>query len=112
MGRSRRAPGVGAGRSRPVKVVVCWLGMQGYVAACLRALSHRPGIDLHVLHLNFEDLPRREELLNGISNQRYVARLANPEIADDVVSRKPDVILLCGWYYGPYRRLLDHPGLR
>lgn len=95
-----------------MKVVVCWLGMQGYVAACLRALSRMPGIELHVLHLDFQDLPHREELLNGISNRCYVAQQANPEIADDVVRRQPDVILLCGWYYGPYRRLPDRPELR
>lgn len=95
-----------------MRVVVCWLGMQGYVAACLRALNAIPSIKLHVLHLDFQDLPAREELLQGISNRRFVAKQMSPEIADDVAAWKPDVILLCGWYYGPYRALLDDPRLK
>lgn len=94
-----------------MNVVVCWLGMQGYVAACLRELNRRPDLTLHVLHLDFKDTPKREELLGSISNRRYVASQHNGEIADDVARRKPDVVLLCGWYYGPYRRLVNHPAL-
>ena len=86
--------------------------MQGYVAACLRALNDVSGIDLHVLHLDFKDLPFQEELLHEVSNQRFMAAEANANIPDLVAQHRPDVVLVCGWFYGPYRRLIDHPGLQ
>lgn len=95
-----------------MKVVVCWAGMQGYVAACLRALNQDPSIEMHVLHLDFQDLPFQEELLHEVSNQRLMAADANAEIPDLVAQRKPDLVLVCGWFYAPYRRLIDHPGLQ
>ena len=95
-----------------MKVVVCWAGMQGYVAACLRALNKVPGVELHVLHLNFQDLSYQEELLHEVSNQRFRAADANSDIPDLVAARKPDVVFVCGWFYGPYRRLIDHRALQ
>ncbi len=95
-----------------MNVVVCWAGMQGYVAACLRALHAIPSIDLHVLHLDFQDVPFQEELLHEVSNQRFLASEANATIPDLVAKRKPDVVFVCGWFYEPYRRLIDHPDLR
>lgn len=86
--------------------------MQGYVAACLRALSQVPGVKLHVLHLDFEDLPYQEELLKGVSNQRFLAREPNPQIPQQVVDARPDVVFVCGWFYPPYRQLLDRDELR
>ena len=43
-----------------MKVVVCWAGMQGYVAACLRALNKVPSIEMHVLHLDFKTCHSRK----------------------------------------------------
>ncbi len=95
-----------------MKVVVCWAGMQGYVAACLRALNKIPGIDLHVLHLDFDDLPFQEELLHEVSNQRFTAADANSGIPALVAARQPEVVFLCGWFYRPYRQLIDRPELQ
>ncbi|MEO7134272.1 MAG: glycosyltransferase family 4 protein [Vicinamibacterales bacterium] len=94
-----------------MKVVICWSGMQGYVAACLRALDQVPGVDIHVFHLDFCDLPFQEELLAGISNERLVASAPNTDIADKVAALHPDVILLCGWFYPQYRQLAFEPRL-
>jgi glycosyltransferase involved in cell wall biosynthesis len=86
--------------------------MQGYVAACLRALNKIHGIKLHVLHLDFDDLPYQEELLHEVSNRRFKAAAENADIPDLVAQRQPDVVLICGWFYAPYRRLIAHPGLQ
>jgi glycosyltransferase involved in cell wall biosynthesis len=86
--------------------------MQGYVAACLRALNALPDIEAHVLHLDFQDLPFQEELLHEVSNQRFIAAGANAGIPDLVAQRAPDVVLICGWFYAPYRALIDHPALQ
>ena len=95
-----------------MKVVICWSGMQGYVAACLRALNQVPNVDMHVFHLNFNDLPSQEELLAGISNERLVADAPNTDLADKVTALNPDVILLCGWFYSQYRQLAFDRRLR
>jgi glycosyltransferase involved in cell wall biosynthesis len=95
-----------------MKVVICWSGMQGYVAACLRALNDVPNVDMHVFHLNFYDVPVQEELLAGISNERLAASAANADLADKVAALKPDVVLLCGWFYPQYRQLAFDARLR
>jgi len=94
-----------------MKVVICWSGMQGYVAACMRALSQTPGITLHVLHLDFHDLPFQEELLDGVSNERLTASAPNADITARVAAHDPDVVLLCGWFYPRYRELVFAPEL-
>jgi glycosyltransferase involved in cell wall biosynthesis len=95
-----------------MRVVICWSGMQGYVAACLRELSHVPGVDMHVFHLNFQDLPFQEELLNGVPNERLIASAPNADLTAKVTALKPDVVLLCGWFYPQYRQLAFEPALR
>jgi glycosyltransferase involved in cell wall biosynthesis len=95
-----------------MKVVICWSGMQGYVAACLKALHQVPNVQMHVFHLNFYDLPFQEELLDGVPNERLVASAPNSDIAKKVADLEPDVILLCGWFYPQYRQLAFDPALR
>lgn len=95
-----------------MKAVICWSGMQGYVAACLRALNQVPDMQMHVFHLDFYDLPFQEELLDGVSNERLVASAPNTDITGKVVQQRPDVILLCGWFYPQYRQLAFEPQLR
>lgn len=89
-----------------MKVVFCWSGMQGYMASCLHALRRRDGMDLYVIHLDYNDLPYQEDLLNGIPNDRLQASQPNEAIGQMVVDQKPDVVFLCGWFYAPYRKLL------
>lgn len=92
-----------------MKVVICWSGMQGYSASCLQALNKRQGVDLHVIHLDYQDLPYQEELLTGISNVRLQAREPNTAIPDMVAAERPDIVFLCGWFYPPYRNLTQRP---
>lgn len=104
--------------ARPLRVVFCWAEVSGYVAACWRALRRRPGIDLHVVHIdrlgetaNPFDV---DALLGDIPNQRL--ETSSPDLEQRLLSavaeRDPDVIVLCGWVFWPYTRLVHAPALR
>lgn len=90
-----------------MKVVFCWTGVSGYLAACWRELGKRRHIDSTLLcqkSLN----PLGFAIAEGIPNLRY---LTQAEIADDqlihklVVSLKPDIIVLPGWTTACYTKL-------
>lgn len=95
-----------------MKVVVCWSGMQGYLASCLQALHRRDGIDLYVIHLDYNDVPQQEDLLTGIPNDQLQLNDPNEGIGQMVADRNPDIVFLCGWFYAPYRKLLLREDLR
>jgi len=89
------------------------------MGACWRALAGRPGIDLHVVHLNqFGEIPNRflsdASLLQGISNEMITrnARHINQHVVTAVARRQPHVVVLCGWPYHPYLRMLSSKELR
>lgn len=102
---------------KPIRVVVCWAEVSGYMAACWRALAARDGIDLHVVHL--ESLTGQptpfdvDRVMEGIPNRRF--RRTDPDIdtflRSEVSAHRPDVVVLCGWIYWPYTRLLFAPEL-
>ncbi|MBM3955288.1 MAG: glycosyltransferase family 4 protein [Planctomycetes bacterium] len=100
-----------------MKLVICWTNISGYMAACWRALSARPGIDLEVIAYADEhassDTAFDGGMLAGIPH-----RLLAPGERDDgllverlVQERRPDVVLVCGWGFPAYRRLATVPGL-
>jgi glycosyltransferase involved in cell wall biosynthesis len=102
----------------PLRVVFCWAGVSGYMAACWRALASRADVDLHILlarneveSINnpFEIAP----LLSGLSHEIFAA--GRPDIDQwlppTVMQRRPDVIVLCGWTFWPYTKLAQHPEL-
>lgn len=102
----------------PIKVLFCWAEVSGYMPACWRALAQRPGIELHVLHprLLSEDEPHQFEsqrLLNGIPNEMFQANdpCLDRWLAEAVKSRRPDVVVVCGWFFAPYRRLVESAAL-
>lgn len=102
---------------RPLRVVFCWAEVSGYAAACWRALARRPGIDLHVVHIDrLGSTPNPFDaaaLLNGISNQMLDTSSANVDavMLRAVTERHPDVVVLCGWVFWPYTRLVTAPAL-
>ena len=97
----------------PIKVVFCWTESSGYMAECWRALAARPGVDLHVIHL--ESLSGRpipfdiDRLMNGISSEKFQRSRPNLDeyLFGAVEARQPDVIVVCGWLFWPYTRLLS-----
>jgi glycosyltransferase involved in cell wall biosynthesis len=111
------APLSSSPRHRPLRVVFCWAEITGYMASCWRELSKRPGIDLHVLHTRrlFErpnpfDL---DPLMEGISNTEFSKDTPNIDqwLLREVADRQPDVVVVCGWIFWPYTRLMADPRL-
>jgi glycosyltransferase involved in cell wall biosynthesis len=98
---------------RPVRVVFCWAEVSGYAAACFHALSKRPAIDVHVIHPDrLLDRPNpfdATRLLDGVSHQLFDARRSDLDavLLEAVSDRDPDVVVLCGWIFWPYTRLVN-----
>ncbi len=87
--------------------------------ACWRALARRPGIELHVLHprLLSEAEPHgfeTQRLLEGISNEMFQVNALGLDqwLLETVTQRHPDVVVVCGWFFAPYRRLVESGALR
>ncbi len=98
--------------ARPLRVVFCWAEVAGYSASCFHALMKRPGIDVHVIHpdrlLNRPNPFNASRLLDGVSHQVFDARRADLDavLLKAVSDRDPDVLVLCGWIFWPYTRLV------
>jgi glycosyltransferase involved in cell wall biosynthesis len=103
---------------RRLRVVFCWAEVAGYSAGCFHALAKRSGIDLHVIHPDrLLDRPNpfdAEQLLDGISNQLFDARRQDLDsfLLQAVADRDPDVVVLCGWIFWPYTRLVNAASLK
>lgn len=103
------------GRPPRISVVFCWAEVTGYMAACWQALAERPGIDLHVLHtrklFDLQSPFELDPLLAGISNSEFAADMPGIDewLRREAGSRKPDVMVHCGWIFRPYTRLMSAP---
>jgi glycosyltransferase involved in cell wall biosynthesis len=81
------------------------------MAACWRALASRPGIDLHVIHLdslNGKGTPfDAAKLMAGISNEMFHPSRQDLDeyLFNATAAREPDVIVVCGWLFWPYTKL-------
>lgn len=93
------------------------MNLAGYTAACWRALACQPGVDLHVVCLAPNsmagDTDFRHDALAGVSHH-----LLEREHVDDCVAlehhvadHRPDVVLVTGWAFRPYVRLVGTPRL-
>ena len=89
------------------------------MAACWRALAKRPGLDVHVVHP--ESLGRKKNpflsdplLLQGVSNEMFISD--DPDIDQwllkAISGRRPHVVVLCGWLYRPYSRVVNSRELK
>lgn len=101
-----------------LRVVFCWAEVTGYMASCWQELARHSDVDLHVLHTPklFEtrspfDVDR---LLEGVSNQQFSIETPGLEgwLLDQVASRQPHIVVVCGWIFKPYTRLMAHPRLK
>ena len=90
-------------RVKPLRIVVCWSGISGYMSACWRELSRREGVELHVLAWDprtSSDVTAFDDgLMAGISHRllNQEGRFNGALIRSLVVERKPDVVMLVGW---------------
>ena len=101
-----------------IRVVFCWAETSSYMAACWRALSARPGIDLHVLHLDsLTGAPTplaASPVMDGLSHERFSKDREDVDafLMQAITARRPDVVVLCGWIYWPYTRVVRAPELQ
>jgi glycosyltransferase involved in cell wall biosynthesis len=104
-------------QSRKLRVVFCWPEVSGYIAACWRALMAVPGLEISII-------AHQSGVSGSLSafNQNVVAslpcrlldvkeRLDAKLIAELVIERNPDVIVLPGWGIAAYRQLIVANGL-
>ena len=93
-------------RGTPVRIVICWPHLSGYMAACWRALAQRPGVDLHVLAWSTPggDAPFDNSLVDGAPVRLLDDRERNDAalIREEVSRHRPEVIAIAGWFHPPY----------
>jgi glycosyltransferase involved in cell wall biosynthesis len=99
-----------------VRVVMCWMGVSGYLAACWRALAARPGLDLKVLFipsLATPNAPFDPSLTDGLPAEALTGEeAADAEgVARRVLAHRPEVIVMPGWAVPSFRALVDRPEL-
>ena len=92
-----------------MKIVFCWPTISGYMAACWRELSRRPGVELFVLA--FPTTPGKYSafepgLLEGIPSRMLdqSERFDYPLSRDILMEQAPDVLFISGWQHKPYFR--------
>lgn len=97
-----------------MQVTFLWAEVSGYMAACWRALTQRAGLDIHVLHpqrlFGRPNLFHQDPLLlDGISNEMFdsEARDVDQAVIKTVAARRPQIVVVCGWFYRPYTRLIQ-----
>src|SRR5689334_2985955 len=108
MSDGNRGGSMKQGPSKPLRVVICWGGISGYLAACWRALAACEGIDLHLVlfpSVMATDAPFDRKILSGLP-----ADVLGPEYLDDarhvariVTAHRPDVVVIPGWYIPAFR---------
>ena len=94
-----------------MKVVFCWSGMSGYMAACWRELAKREGISTALL-IQWWSMPWAPELLSGLPDLRRISKAENNNdalVRQLVREQKPDIIVICGWAYRCFRKLAFYP---
>jgi glycosyltransferase involved in cell wall biosynthesis len=108
---------VGTDSRAPLRVVVCWQDISGYMAASVRALAATEGIDLLVVaFVNTRDASAgwfNDTLLAGVNcrllgpQERHDRKLVEQIVAD----HHPQAVYLPGWAHIPYRKLAFSPRL-
>src|SRR5207249_3205986 len=97
----------------PMRLVICWAEISGYMAACWRALAATPRVDLRVIAFEPTSKTFSDELVAGLN-----CRLLGTEQRNDtalitslVKEHRPDVLYATGWFHAPYRQLVKDASL-
>lgn len=99
-----------------MKIVVCYPIINGYMAACWRALAGRGGIDLFVLghqptHTDLVEF--NSNVMAGVSSRLLQGseRVDPRLVAKLVEAERPDLLIISGWSEPAYRPLYFNPRL-
>ena len=105
-----------ASAKSPIRVVICWPEISGYMAACWRALAATGKVDLTILALPsgkpgggaFSDA-----LVQGLPCHMLAPQQARDPaaVARLVSAARPQIVVLPGWAIPAYRRLPFSPEL-
>ncbi len=100
-----------------MKIVICWAGFSGYLAACWRALYVCDEIDLHVVTYTGKktsNAPFDTSILDGLPCHLLKSERADDadEVIQVVTSLEPDIIVIPGWMRPSYSLLFKHPLLK
>jgi len=101
----------------PLRVVICWAGFSGYLAACWRALAQLDGVSLQVVTYcgkSTSNAPFDPSVLDGVPHHLLKSETAQDaeEVAITVAKMKPDIVVIPGWMRPAYSRLVWNPQLQ
>jgi len=100
-----------------MRVVICWTGVSGYLAACWRTLANRPDVALKIItfdEFGCANAPFRKNVNEGLNCQPIGQdRFADVDyVAQLVAEFQPDIVVIAGWISPAYGRLPFHPLLK
>src|SRR5436190_84637 len=90
-----------------MRLTLCWGDISGYMAACWRALSTTPGVELHVIAFDPGNNTFARDLVAGIDCRILSpAERADAALISSLVKQSnPDILYMTGWSHPPYRSL-------
>lgn len=97
-----------------MRIVVCWPVINGYMAACWKALNARPGIDVAVIAYDpakDSQTAYQRDLLDGLT-YTYLSpdEQRTPDRLNEVLAGyEPDLVYVPGWGHPPYNSLPKNP---
>jgi glycosyltransferase involved in cell wall biosynthesis len=100
-----------------LRVTFLWWTFEGYMTACWRELASRPGMEVAIIALRPDitsQAPFQESLLHGLNYELHDAcKLHDAKhVVACVAQRRPDVMVVPGWFIGSFRTALLSHGIR
>jgi len=101
-----------------MRVLICWSSISGYMASCWIEMTNNKYIDINILCFDpraqnqndaSQDLPYCTESLIGELQCEVLTgeeRVDKGVISSIVREFRPDVVVIAGWFYRPYTRLV------
>ncbi|XOV91147.1 MAG: glycosyltransferase family 4 protein [Bacteroidota bacterium] len=99
--------------SKAIRIIFCWSDISGYMAACWKALSAQPQVELRIFAFgNNQETDFNFKLTEGLDIHWVDRDPDSKELQSQVSEFKPDVIILCGWFVPAYRQIATVPTLQ
>jgi len=98
-----------------MRIVICWGGVSGYMAACWRELASRAGVDLLVFNFRrqLDTAFNDEQVMAGIPHR--MLPIDHPDAAGAIrqmiLDHRADVVSLSGWVAPAYLDVAHDPAL-